>query len=245
MLQAEQELAVALALCLSCIPTRPPAMPNRERYVSRLLQNLPANLQQLSAQHSAQLSSEQANSVNAAAGRDLRHARTLMMFMQSWRDPQSGDQPQHSMNPAAEAFVSCWPFIAQALLSNMTSVGVRDRIAACCTAAVRVHLTSTLPVLPDILHTAACVVASGSSSAYLWIAPLAAALDQLEGQQLSHLSRPLIDALSMMDKSTHAQGLINKADADQDPDVATVSFVSAVMQLPVFLTFVQVCAPAN
>ncbi|KAL0028373.1 hypothetical protein WJX77_002612 [Trebouxia sp. C0004] len=192
----EQELAVALALCLSCIPIRPPASPNRQHYVSGLLQSLPTYLQQLAPQHSAQLSSDQAVSVSAAAASSsLQHARTLMMFMQSWRDTQHcHDQPHQSLNPAAEAFVSCWPLVEQALSSHATPVAVKDRIASCCTAAIRVHLSCSLPVLP--------------------------AIDQLEGQQLNHLSRPLLEALSIIDKSAPAQSLVDRAGGDTNPDFA-------------------------
>ncbi|DBB03975.1 TPA: hypothetical protein ACH3X1_013041 [Trebouxia sp. C0004] len=218
----EQELAVALALCLSCIPIRPPASPNRQHYVSGLLQSLPTYLQQLAPQHSAQLSSDQAVSVSAAAASSsLQHARTLMMFMQSWRDTQHcHDQPHQSLNPAAEAFVSCWPLVEQALSSHATPVAVKDRIASCCTAAIRVHLSCSLPVLPGMLQAAAGAVATGSSSAHLWTAPLAAAIDQLEGQQLNHLSRPLLEALSIIDKSAPAQSLVDRAGGDTNPDFA-------------------------
>ncbi|DBA67383.1 TPA: hypothetical protein ACH3X2_001674 [Trebouxia sp. C0005] len=214
----EQELAVALALCLSCIPVNPPASPNREHYVSGLLQGLPASLQQLAPQHSAQLSSEQAASVNAAAAIGLQHARTLMMFMQSWRDSQKcHDQ---SLNPAAQAFVSCWPLVKQALLSHVTAITVKDRIASCCAAAIRVHLPCSLPVLPGMLQAAAGAVATGNSSAHLWTTPLAAAIDQLEGQQLDHMSRALLEALSIIDKSAPAQSLVDRAGGDTNPDFA-------------------------
>lgn len=164
-------------------------------------------------------------SANAAAERDLRHARTLMMFMQSWRDAQFTDQAQQSLNPAAQAFVNCWPLVELALSSTAASVGVKDRIAACCTAAVRVHLASTLPALPGILQAAAHTVASGSSNAHLWTLPLGAALDQLEGQQLSQLLRPLLEAITLVDSSAPAQSLVDKGAADQNPDFATVSHV--------------------
>ena len=223
MLQVEQELAVSLALCLSGIPISPPASPNRQHYVSGLLQSLPASLQQLAPQHSAQLSSEQAASVNAAAASSLQHARTLMMFMQSWRDSQNcHDQLHQSLNPAAEAFVSCWPLVEQALSSDATAVTVKDRIASCCTAAIRVHLPCSLPVLPGMLQAAAGAVATGSSSAHLWTATLAAALDQLQGQQLDHLLRPLMEALSMIDKSAPAQSLMDRAGGDTNPDFTIV-----------------------
>ena len=227
---------MALALCLSCIPARPPASPNREHYVSCLLQSLPASLQQLATQHTAQLSSKQVHSINAAAARGLRHARTLMMFMQSWRDSQHSEQPlQQGAHPAAQAFVSCWPLVEQALSSAATSDAVKDRTAACCTAAVRVHLPSSLPVLPGILQTAAGAVASGSSSAHLWTAPLAAALDQLEGEQLSHVSKALLAALTMIDTSAPVQSLVDRAAADQNPDFAVVS--TLLLDAPVHAQF--------
>jgi len=242
MLQVEQELAVALALCLSCIPIRPPASPNREHYVSGLLQSLPACLQQLAPQHSAQLSSEQAVSVNAAAASSLQHARTLMMFMQSWRDSQHcHDQPHQSLNPAAEAFVSCWPLVEQALSSHVTAVAVKDRIASCCTAAIRVHLSCSLPVLPGMLQAAAGAVATGSSSAHLWTAPLAAAIDQLEGQQLDHLSRPLLEALSIIDKSAPAQSLVDREGGDTNPDFAIVRVCCSMLTCKLWLSRFRPC----
>ena len=217
---------MALAMCLSCIPTSPPASPNREHYVSRLLQSLPASLQQLAPQHSAQLSSEQAHRVNAAAARDLWHATTLMLFMRSWRDSQhSNQQLQPSANPAAQAFVSCWPLLEQALSSDDTSDAVKDRTAACCTTVVRLHLPSSLPVLFGILQAAAGAVASGSNSAHLWTSPLAAALDQLEGPQLAHVSKALLAALSMIDTSAAVHSLVDRAAADQNPDFAIVSIL--------------------
>jgi hypothetical protein len=236
-LQVEHELAVALALCLSCIPISPPASPNRQHYLSGLLQSLPASLQQLALQHSAQLSSEQAASVNAAAASSLQHARTLMMFMQSWRDSQNcHNQPHQSLNPAAEAFVSCWPLVEQALSSHVTAVAVKDRIASCCTAAIRVHLSCSLPVLPGMLQAAASAVATGSSSAHLWTAPLAAAIDQLGGQQLGHLSRPLLEALSMIDKSAPAQSLMDRAGGDTNPDFAVVRVCYSMLACKVWLS---------
>lgn len=224
-MQVEQELTVAFAQCLSCIRPAPPAQPNRQHYVSQLLQHLPTSLQNLVQHREAQLSSDQAASLNAAANRQLQRTRTIMMFMQSWRDsqPQQPQQQQQALHPAAQAFVSCWPLVEQALASTTTSAAVRDRVAACCAAAVRMHLPSAWPALPGILQAAAEAVASGSSNASAWAGPLAAALDQLDAQQLKQVAGQVSAALRLIDTSSAAQRLVDKADADDDPDFAIVS----------------------
>lgn len=221
-MQAEQELAVAFATCLSCIATNLPAEPNRKHYVERLLHPLPPALQQLASQQPGQLTSQRADSANAAAVKGLKHTRTLMMFMQSWRDAQPPAQAQPSLSPAAEAFVTCWGCIQQALASGTASTAVQESAAACCTVAVRMHLAACMSAMPAILHTAACGVASGSPTAHLWVPPLAAALDQLEGQELSQLSGSLQESLSVVDSSAAAQSLRDRTIADAKPDLSLV-----------------------
>ena len=223
-MQVEQELTVAFAQCLSCIPSAPPAQPNRQHYTSQLMQHLPSSLQRLSQhQTAAQLPTQQGDSLNAAASRDLQRARTLMMFTQSWRDSQQAQQTQQpSLHPAAQAFVSCWPLVEQALASNITSTAVRDKTAACCTAAVRMHLNSALPALPGIIQASAQALARGSSNCAAWVAPLAAALDQLEGHQLKQVAGTVLAALKLIDSSEAAQRLAETAAADQDPDFTMV-----------------------
>lgn len=223
-MQAEHELFVALAMSLSCIPVKPPADPNRQHYVQLLLHSLPATLQQLASQPHSQLTAQQAQSTNASADKGLRHTRTLMMFMQSWRDSQQAEQSLQSANPAVEALVCCWPLIEQALACGSASIAVQERTAACCTAAVRMHLAASMPAMPGILHAAACGVASGHSTAHLWVPTLAAALDQLEGQRLNQVLVQLRDALSMVDSSAPAQRLTDRAAADSEPDYSLVSF---------------------
>lgn len=225
-LQAQQELVMAFAMCLSCIPVKPPAEPNRERYIQHLLHTLPATLQQLAPppQHS-RLTAQEAASATAAADKGLQHLRTLMMFMHSWRDSQPTEQSQASISPAAEAFISCWPLIHQALASGTASDAVQERAAACCTAAVQVHLTASMSAMPGILHVAACGVASSQGTAHLWVRTIAAALDQLENQQLSQLMISVKDSLSMIDSSAPAQALIDRNVADCNPDFAMVSLL--------------------
>ena len=195
--------------------------------MSQLLQHLPSSLQQLSQhQSAAQLQKAQADSLNAAASRDLQRVRTLMMFTQSWRDAQHSHHSQQlSLHPAAQAFVSCWPFVEQALASSITCAAVRDKIAACCTAAVRMHLASALPALPGIMQASAQALANGngSGSCAAWVAPLAAALDQLEGRNLKEMSGTVLAALGLIDASAAAQRLADTAAADQDPDFTMVS----------------------
>ena len=216
---------MAFAMCLSCIPVRPPAEPNRERYVQHLLRTLPAILQQLApAQHSL-LTAQQAASTNTAADEGLQQLRTLMMFMQSWRDSQQTEQSQASISPAAEAFITCWPLVQQALACGTASGAVQERAAACCTAAVQTHLTASMPAMPGILHVAACGVASSQGTAHLWVRTVAAALDQLENQQLLQLLIPLKDCLSLIDSSPHAQALVDRKTADSNPDFSLVGLL--------------------
>ena len=218
--QAEQELVVAFATCLACIPIKPPAEPNREHYVQRLLHTLPVTLQQLASQH---LTKQQADSTNAAALQGLQHTRTLMMFMQSWRDAmQRPEQSPQNLNPAAEAFVSCWGLIQQALASRHASSAVQESTAACCTAAVRMHLAASMAALPGILHAAACGVASGHATAHLWVPPLAAALDQLDGPQLSQLLLPLKESFRVIESSVAAQNMVDRTAADANPELSLV-----------------------
>lgn len=221
-MQAEQELVVAFAMCLSCIAINPPAEPSRKHYIERLLHPLPIALQQLVSQQHSQLTSQQADSASAAAVKGLKRTRTLMMFMQSWKDAQPSAQAQPSLSPAAEAFVTCWGSIQQALASGNASVAVQESAAACCTVAVRMHLAACMSAMPAILHTAACGVASGGPTAHLWVPPLAAALDQLDGQELSQLSGSLQESLSIVDSSAAAQSLRDKTLADANPDLSLV-----------------------
>ena len=88
------------------------------------------------------------------------------------------------------------------------------------------HLTSTLPALSRIVQAAAHVIASGSSHASAWEAPLAAALDQLEGQQLKQVSGALVESLWLIDTSATFQRLTDRAAADQDPDFTIVSLTT-------------------
>lgn len=213
---------MAIALCLSCIAIKPPAIPNRKHYVELLLHTLPVALQQLAWQQPGQLTTQQADSFNAAAVKGLKHARTLMMFMQSWRDTQQPGQSQQNLSPAAEAFISCWGLIQQALASGHASSAVQESTAACCTAAVRMHLAASMSAMPGILHAAACGVASGHPTAHLWVSPLAAALDQLDGQQLSQLLVPLKESLSIIDSSAAAQSLVDRSTADANPEFSLV-----------------------
>lgn len=231
-MQAEQELVVAFATCLSCIPIKPPAEPNRARYVQRLLHPLPLALQQLAH---GQLTRQQADSTNAAAVQGLRHARTLMMFMQSWRDTiQQPEQSQQSqkLSPAAEAFVSCWGPIQQALASGHASSLVQESMAACVTAAVRMHLAASMSAMPGILHAAACGVAGDHATAHLWVPPLAAALDQLDGPQLSHLLLPLKESLSIIDSSIAAQSMVDRTIADANPELSLVCILLGCLMAP-------------
>lgn len=200
---------------------KPPAEPNRERYVQRLLHTFPVALQQLASQ--GQLTKQQADSANAAAVQGLQRTRTLMMFMQSWRDNmQQPGQSQQSLSPAAEAFAGCWGLIQQALASGHATSAVQEGTAACCTAAVRMHLAASMAAMPGILHAAACGVASGHPTAYLWVPPLAAALDQLDGQQLSQLLLPLKESLRIVDSSVAAQNMVDRTMADANPELSLV-----------------------
>ena len=217
---------MAFAMCLSCIAIKPPADPNRKHYVERLLHPLPIALQQLASQQHDQ----QTDSANSAAVQGLQHTRTLMMFMQSWRDAQPPEQAQQNLSPAAEAFTSCWGLIQQVLASGNASIAMQERAASCCTAAVRMHLAACMSAMPDILHAAACRVASGDPTAHLWVPPLAAALDQLDGQQLSQLLVPLQESLSVVDSSAAAQSLVDRIIADANPELSLVRSVHAVVQ---------------
>lgn len=236
-MQAQQELVVAFAMCLSCIATNPPAEPNRKHYVERLLHPLPIALQQLAPQQHGQLSSQHADSANAAAVKGLKHTRTLMMFMQSWKDAQPAAQAQPSLSPAAEAFVTCWGFIQQALASGNASIAVQESAAGCCTAAVRMHLAACMSEMPAILHTAACGIASDSPTAHLWVPPLAAALDQLDGQELRQLSGPLQASLSIVDSSAAAQSLRDRSSADAKPDLSLVRLLLHVCRTAKLLLY--------
>ena len=209
-------------MCLSCIAIKPPADPNRTHYVERLLSPLPIALQQLASQQHSQLTSQQTDSANAAAVQGLQHARTLMVFMQSWRDAQPPEQAQQNLSPAAEAFVSCWGLIQPILGSRNGSIAVQESTAACCTAAVRMHLAACMSAMPAILHAAACGVASGHPTAHLWVPPLVAALDQLDGQQLSQLLVPLQQSLRFVDSSAAAQNLVDRTTADANPECSLV-----------------------
>ena len=81
-----------------------------------------------------------------------------------------------------------------------------------------------MQVLPNVLHAAAYVISSSSSSnTQLWTAPVAAAIDQLEGQHLSQVASSVTEALSIIDNSAAAQSLMDKAAADQIPDYTIVS----------------------
>lgn len=213
---------MALAACLSCIAIRPPAHPNRKHYVERLLQPLPIALQQLASQQHGQLTSQQSDSADAAAVKGLHHTRTLMMFMQSWRDAQPPEQAQQNLSPAAEAFISCWGLIQQIIASGNTSTAMQESTAACCTAAVRMHLAACMSAMPAILHAAACGVAGGHPTAHLWVPPMAAALDQLDGQELSQLFMPLQESLSVIDSSAAAQKLGDRTTADANPELSLV-----------------------
>ena len=209
-------------MCLSCIAIKPPADPNRKHYVERLLHPLPIALQQLASQQPSQLTSQQTDSANIAAVHGLQHTRTLMMFMQSWRDAQPPEQAQQNLSPAAEAFIGCWGLIQQALASGNASIAMQERTAACCTAAVRMHLAACMSAMPAILHAAACGVGSGHRTAHFWVPPLAAALDQLDGQQLSQLLVPLQESLSIVDSSAAAQNLVDRTTADANPELSLV-----------------------
>ncbi|KAL3139646.1 Nuclear import receptor [Trebouxia sp. C0009 RCD-2024] len=216
---AEQELVVAFASCLSCIPMRPPAEPNRERYVQRLLHTLPVALQQLA--FPGQLTRQQVDSANAAAVQVLQRTRTLMMFMQSWRDTmQQPEESQQNLSPAAQAFIGCWALSQQAVASGHASSAMQEGTAACCTAAVRMHLAASMPAMPGILHAAACGVASGHATAYLWVPPLAAALDQLDGPQLSQVLLALRESLRIIDSSVAAQNMVDRIMADANPELS-------------------------
>ena len=209
-------------MCLSCIAITPPAEPNRERYVQQLLHSLPAHLQQLAPQDPNQLTAQQAEGANAAAEKGLRHARTLMMFMQSWKDSRQDEQSQPKANPAAQLFISCWPLVQQALASGHASVAVQERTAACCTAAVRMHLAASMPALPGMLHAAGCGIAGGHDTAHVWVPVLATVLDHLEDQPLSQVIAPLSESLSIIDNSAAAQSLTDKRLADSKTDFSLV-----------------------
>ena len=228
-------------MCLSCIAIKPPADPNRKHYIERLLHPLPIALQQLASQQQGQLTSQQSGSASAAAVKGLQHTRTLMMFMQSWRDAQPPEQGQQNLSPAAEAFISCWGLIQQTLASGNASIAMQESTAACCTAAVRMHIAACMSAMPAILHAAACGVASGQPTAHLWVPPLAAALDQLDGQQLSHLLVPLQASLSVVDSSAAAQNLMDRITADANPEFSLVRLLLNACCSPELLVCEKSC----
>lgn len=234
MLQVQQELVVALARCLACVPSQPPAQPNRQQYVTHLLEGLPASLQQL-ASLQAPASAQQTSSANATADRLLQNLQALMMFMQSWRDAQNnGQQPGQAANAAVAALVSCWPICEQVLASQLATVGLRERLAACWTTALRMHVKDCLAVVGSVCNAAARAVASMSADAHAWCQPLSAALDQLAAQQANvrQQMQQVTSALRVVESSPACDLLMDRALADQNPELATVSWQSFAAACP-------------
>lgn len=214
---------VALARCLACIPARPPAQPNRQQYVTHLIQDLPPTLQQLASSHST-TSTQELSSVNLVAERLLQHLRTLMMFMHSWRDAQSSIQPDLISNAAVEALISCWPLCEQVLAAQAGSPMFRERLAACCTTALRTHMQDCRASLGSMLHTASHAVAVAGNDAHAWCQALCAALDQSAAQPgQQEQSTQLIAALRVVDTSVACDVIKHRSAADQNPELATVS----------------------
>lgn len=220
--QVQQELVVALARCLACIPAQPPAQPNRLQYVTHLLQDLTPTLQQL-ASGQLHASTQQLEHANAAAERLLQYLRTLMMFMHSWRDFTHSSQPGQSSNAAVGLFISCWPLCDQMLAAQSASLAVREQLAACCTTALRTHMRYCLPVVGVMAQAAAHAVAAAGSDAHIWCQPLCAALE-LSGQPARHEQlAQLSAAIDIVDRSPVCDMLMERASADQNPELAVVS----------------------
>ena len=223
--QVQQELVVALARCLACIPAKPPAQPNRQQFVSYLLQDLTPTLEQL-APGQLQANTQQVAHANAAAERLLQYLKTLMMFMHSWRDSTGSTQPGQCSNAAVEVFISCWPPCEQMLAAQSASLAVREQLAACCATALRTHMQDCLSVVGAIAQAAAHAVAAAGSDAHIWCHPLCAALDQLSGQPAQHEQlAQLSAALQAVDASPVCDMLLDRASADQNPELAVVSML--------------------
>lgn len=219
-LQIQQELVVALARCLACIPAKPPVQPNRLQYVTHLLQDLPPTLQQLASPQTA-TSTQYLSNLNALAERSLQQLRTLMMFTHSWRDSHSSSQPGQSSNAAVEVLISCWPLLEQVLGSQSGSLTFRVGLAACCTTALRTHTQDCIAVVGSITQAAAHAVAAAGSDAHDWCPPLCAALDQFAAQ--SGQQKQLLAALRIVESSAAFNIIMDRATADQNPDLATVN----------------------
>ena len=81
-----------------------------------------------------------------------------------------------------------------------------------------------LGVVGGMTQAAAHAVAAAGSDAHVWCQPLCAALDQLaaqpaRSQQLAQLSA----ALRIVDSSSVCNILVDRASADQNPELSTVS----------------------
>ena len=227
--QVQQELVVALARCLACLPSQP----TRQQYLTRLLQDLPACLQQL-ASLQGQYSAQQLSSANATAETLLQYLRTLMMFMHSWRDAQNSNQEGEAANAAVSTLISCWPVCQQVMALQVATLGLREKLAACWTTALRVHMKSCLDVVGRVCHTAAHAVAAAGDDAHAWCQPLSAALDQLAGQQADwhQQLQQLTSALQVVAGSPACDMLMDRAAADRNPELATVSLDHSLNDLP-------------